>query len=92
MVKRSKGLMSTRTKKLRKKQPITISKLVRSFKIGSRVIITPRSYMRGIPSLRYVNREGIVVETRGECYVVEIRDGNKKKQLIAHPVHLEEVK
>ena len=92
MVKRSKGLMSTRTKKLRNKEPITVSKLVKTFKIGSKVLIAPKSYLRGVPALRYINREGTIVEKRGECYMVEIRDGNKKKQLVSHPVHLETCK
>ena len=89
MVRRSKGALSTRTKKLRLKEPVTVSKLVKSFSVGNKVIIDPKAYQRGIPALRYINRQGIIIEKRGECYVIEIRDGNKKKKLVSHPVHLQ---
>ncbi|MDO8554104.1 MAG: 50S ribosomal protein L21e [Candidatus Micrarchaeota archaeon] len=89
MVKRSHGALATRTKKLRVKEPVTISKLVKSFEIGNKVIIHPRAYQRGVPALRYINKQGIIIEKRGECYVVEIKDMNKTKYLVSHPVHLQ---
>lgn len=89
MVKRSKGYLSTRTKKLKEKGRLTVSEIVKSFENGSSVIISPKAYRRGMPHLRYINKHGIVVGKRGKSLVVEITDGRKKKQIIVHPVHLE---
>jgi len=88
MVKRSKGTLSKKTKKLLGKTRAAVSQFVKNFEIGNRVIITPKAYQQGLPALRYKNKLGIVIEKRGASYVIEIRDGNSKKQLIAHPIHL----
>lgn len=88
MVKRSHGMLSRRTKKLAGKSRATVSEFVKTFEIGSKVIISPKAYHIGLPALRYINRYGIVVAKRGSSYVVEIKDGRMKKQLISHPIHL----
>ena len=88
MVKRSKGMMSRKTKILKGKTRATVSEFVKSFEIGAKVTITPKAYHIGLPALRYTNKSGKVVEKRGGSYVVEIKDGNKRKEIIAHPIHL----
>lgn len=88
MVKRSRGMLSRRTRRLSGKIRATVSEFVKTFDIGTKVIITPKAYYMGLPSLRYSNKYGTIVERRGESYVVEIQDGGKKKRLVSHPVHL----
>ena len=87
-MKRSKGSMSTRTKRLKAKKILTVADRMRSFEVGSKVTINPVHLFTGLPALRYINRYGTVVEKRGSSYVVEIQDGGKKKHIIADPIHL----
>ena len=71
-----------------KDQNLTIPKLVKTFEVGSRVVISPRMKFSGMPHPRYRGRSGIITGTRGNAYEVEILDGRMKKELIIPPVHL----
>jgi ribosomal protein L21E len=88
MVKQSKGTLSKHTRKLRGKSRVSVAQAVRTFDVGAKVIITPKARREGLPHLRYRNKHGIVVERRGNSYVVEIQDYKKKKKVIAGAVHL----
>lgn len=87
-MRKSKGYLSTRTKKLAGKGRIRVSAIVKSFKVGDKVIIDPQAYRAGLPHMRYINKQGRIIEKRGQSYVIEIKDGGMKKQIISHPVHL----
>jgi len=89
MVKRSKGILSKRTRKTKRKKKTTVTETVRKFKVGDKVVFKPTATTRGRPHLRYKNRHGIIREQRGTSYVVEIKDGGKTKQLISRAIHLE---
>ncbi|NYZ77619.1 50S ribosomal protein L21e [Candidatus Micrarchaeota archaeon] len=89
MVKRSKGFLSKKTRKMVRKRKITVSEMVRSFNVGDTVAYCPQATVSGRPHLRYRSRHGIIREARGRgSYVVEIKDGGKTKQLIANVIHL----
>lgn len=88
MVKRSKGTLSGMTRKLRGKAEFTVAEEVRTFDVGDKVVLTPKSRTQGMPHPRYAGRHGIVTEKRGKAYVVRITDGNKMKELIAGSIHL----
>ncbi len=91
MVKRSRGLLSKRSRLLRKragKKYLGTGKLMKSFEIGARVCIRHEPGQGGMPHPRYRGRHGIVVGKRGGAYVVEIQDMNMKKRLIIPAVHL----
>jgi large subunit ribosomal protein L21e len=85
--------MSKRSRLLRKRigaRRLGITKLVKSFEIGDRVHIDPKSaHFGGMPHPRYRGRTGTVVGKRGGAFVVEIRDYCMVKQLIIPVVHLE---
>lgn len=49
-----------------------ISKLLKEFKVGDKVVIMPKSNFKNIPHPRYKGRTGKVIEKRGDAYVVEI--------------------
>ena len=74
---------------MRGKGKVSVAKAVRTFKVGDRVIITPKAIRSGLPHLRYANRHGTVIEKRGRSYVVEVKDMKSKKTIIAGSVHLE---
>ena len=91
MVKRSKGAMSRRTKRTVGSKKVTAAKSVKFFKIGSKVVFTPKANCRGEP-LRYAGRHGQIIGTQGKNgYLVLIRDGKKAKKLVLTPVHLNEI-
>ncbi|HID73110.1 TPA: 50S ribosomal protein L21e [Candidatus Micrarchaeota archaeon] len=89
MVQRSKGTLSARTRKLKGKARVSVAEQVKTFNVGDKVVLKPRSTSKGMPALRYSGRHGLVVKRRGGAYVVQIRDGGKKKELIAGPIHLQ---
>ncbi len=88
MVKRSKGILSKKTKRTKRKKKTTVSEQVREFAVGESVVYKPIATVKGRPHLRYRDRRGKIVEKRGNSYVVEIKDGGKKKLLVADPIHL----
>ena len=88
MVKNSHGTLSGNSRKLRGRLNLTVSEQVKTFEIGTKVVIRQRAPPGGQPHMRYKGRHGIIVEKRGGCYVVEIRDGGTKKKLVASPIHL----
>ena len=90
MVKRSRGTLSGKSRFLRGrgKSKITVAKQVETFKIGEKVILSPMAEPKGMPHLRYAGRHGKVIEKRGKSYVIEIKDGDSIKKIIASSVHI----
>jgi len=88
MVKNSKGTLSGNTRKLRGRLALTVSSRVKTFEIGTKVVINQVPSPKGQPHMRYKGRHGIVVKKQGNCYVVEIADGRSKKKLVSGPIHL----
>ncbi len=88
MVKRSKGAFSGRTRQLRGKGKVSVTQAVRTFKVGDKVIITPKARRSGLPHLRYANRHGVIVEKRGRGYLVQVKDINAVKKIIVGSIHL----
>jgi large subunit ribosomal protein L21e len=52
------------------------------------VIDINSSSQKGMPFRRFQGKSGRIVERRGMAYIVEIKDGNKTKKIIARPEHL----
>jgi len=94
MVRRSKGYRS-KTRSLFRKKPrergkVGLSRLLRTYKTGDRVMIRiDPSVHKGMPHRRYHGRVGIVKERRGRSYVIEVAEGSQTRAVIARPEHLE---
>jgi large subunit ribosomal protein L21e len=88
MVKRSKGAFNGRTRKLKGKSIVTVAQIIRTFKVGDKVVVTPKARWDGMPHLRYTGRQGVILEKRGKAYMVEVRDYKVKKNIIVGAVHL----
>ncbi len=91
-MRRSKGQVSKRSRLLRRRMSerrLGMSKLLKTFKVGESVTVSPKMGYSGMPHPRYRGRTGVVKSTRGKAYVIYIRDGNASKQLIIPSVHLE---
>lgn len=93
MTKRSKGMFAGRSRHLaRHHKPSTlgISKMIKEFNIGDKVVISPKGNVKDMPHPRYRGRIGVVVEKRGGAYGVEIAVSRKTKRLLIVPqLHLE---
>ena len=68
---------------------VSIKKYLQSFKLGDRVCLDANpSIHRGLYFPRFHGLKGVITEKKGECYLVQFKDKNKLKKVIAHPVHL----
>ncbi|HEV2429187.1 MAG TPA: 50S ribosomal protein L21e [Thermoplasmata archaeon] len=93
MVKSSKGFKSrtrgTLTKSVRAKGLPPITRFLTPFAIGDKVIVRlEASDPHGMPHPRYQGRVCTVVAKSGRSYRIEFLDGGKRKELVAHPIHL----
>ncbi len=93
MTKRTGGFRRKTRHKLAKKQKdkgkISLRKYFQSFKVGDKVLLHAEAAVhKGMYNPRYHSKSGTVVGKRGKCYKLEIKDKDKTKTLIVHPVHL----
>ena len=76
-------------KSISEKGKLHISRFLGTFELEDRVLLKAYpSYQKGLFCLRFHGKIGEIVGKTGECYKVQIKDGNKKKECIVHPVHL----
>ncbi len=82
----------TRRKLARKpgeKGKINIRAALQTFNSGDKVVIRPDpSVQKNIPHRRFIGQIGLVKGKKGEAYTIEIRQGDKLKQIDVLPVHL----
>jgi len=84
--RKTRGLYSI---KHRDKGKIKIRDYLQSFNEGDKVILRIRHNVQsGIPFRRFVGLSGIVIGKQGEAYKVSIKDMNKQKIALVHPLHL----
>lgn len=85
------------TRHLLKKEPrakgkIKLSKLLREYQPGNRVVIKiDSSTQRGMPHRRFHGKTGTIVGKRGRSYVVSVSQGDEMREIIVRPEHLEPV-
>jgi large subunit ribosomal protein L21e len=97
MVKRSKGTM-VKTRSILKKKPRDrgippVTTFVKDFEIGEKanIVIEPSS-QKGQPHRRYHGKVGVIVDKRGDAFVVRIDLEKSHKDLIVRPEHLKKIK
>jgi large subunit ribosomal protein L21e len=92
MVVKSHGPRKRTREKFRKSRRTPISRFIRQFNKGDRVVIDiESSSSKGMPFRRFQGLNGKIVEKRGKAYLLEIKDGNKIKKIIANPEHLKTI-
>ena len=80
------------SKKPGERGKLRIKAILQSFKEGDKVqLVADPSYQKGLFHLRFYGTKGIVKSKKGNSYYVDIKDGNKEKSLIVHPVHLKKL-
>lgn len=92
-MERSKGSRSKTRRKMRKKPRqrglLALSRILQEFDSGQFVHIDIEpSVHHGMPHPKFQGRTALVKEKRGRSYVLEIKDGSKRKIIIARPEHL----
>ncbi len=92
MTQRSHGTFIGRTRNLarhHKPSRLGISQLIKSFEVGDKVVIVPKSNFRNIPHPRYRGQVATVIEKRGGSYVVQFNVSKYTKRTIIVPqMHL----
>lgn len=96
MVKRIGGARRKTRKIMRKnyrrKGKLSITRFFAEFDEGQKVqLLAESSYQKGMYFRRFHGKVGTIVGKKGRCYEIGIKDLNKQKTLIVHPVHLKEV-
>jgi ribosomal protein L21E len=79
-------------KQLRTRGKLSLSKYFQEFKEGDRVSIVREHAVQPKFPITLQGRSGIVESKRGNSYLVKIRDLNKEKVYIIHPIHLRRLK
>lgn len=95
MARRAHGFRSKTRKLLRirgKARRLPPSQKLKFFEVGEPAVIKiAPSVHEGMPHPRYYGKRGTVIEKRGRCYMLEVREGGKSVKLIAAPAHLQKV-
>ena len=93
MVKRTGG-PRRKTRDIFRKHPnqrgkYSLTKYFQVFKIGDKVqLLAEPAIHEGLYFRRFNARSGTISRKQGRCYVVEVKDGGKVKDVIVHPIHL----
>ena len=77
---------------LRDKGKVRLSMYFQEFNEGDRVAVISELALQPKFPRRLQGRSGKVIDKRGDSYIIEINDLNKKKSYIIHPVHLKKLK
>jgi large subunit ribosomal protein L21e len=92
-MKRTGGLRRKTRHKLKKnvrtKGKISLRRFFQRFSEGDKVYLTAEpAVQKGLYHPRFHGKAGIIRSKQGSNYYVDIKDGNKPKTLLTHPVHL----
>lgn len=79
-------------KPLRERGKLSVSRYFQKYSEGDKVCLKAEpSVQKGIYFRRFHGKTGIIESKRGNCYNVRIKDINKEKVLIIHPIHLKKL-
>jgi large subunit ribosomal protein L21e len=80
------------SKSPRQKGKLSLTRYFQEFKVGDVVILKAEpAYQKGMYFHRFHGKTGIVKGKKGSCYDISIKDRNKEKTIIVHPIHLVKV-
>lgn len=76
-------------KHVRRRGKLSLTKYFQKFNIGDRVVLKAEpAYQKAMYFPRFHGKTGIIQSKKGNCYNVLIKDHDKEKTMIVHPVHL----
>ncbi|MFH1376955.1 MAG: 50S ribosomal protein L21e [Candidatus Woesearchaeota archaeon] len=80
-------------KNVRDKGKISITNYIKKLSEGDSVQLKAEpAVQKGMYFPRFHGKTGKVIKKQGTNYYVEVKDGNKKKLILIHPVHLKKWK
>jgi len=80
-------------KSQRDKGKLSLTKFFQKFEVGERVTLkADPAYQKGMYFPRFHGKVGVLKGKKGRCYEVQIKDINKEKIVVVHPIHLQRVK
>ena len=83
------GTRSLYRKHFRERGLAPLGKLLIKYKLNDRVDVIPDpSIQKTLPHKRFYGKVGTIVELRGRAFMIEIMDGEKKKNIILKKEHL----
>ena len=81
-----------KTRNVVAKRRLTVNDFMKEFENGDKVAIDIQPQVHsGLPPFRFRGKIGDIVGKQGEIYKVKIKDGNKEKILLVHPIHLKKL-
>lgn len=85
-------LLMVRGKRVREKGKIKLSHYFKKLEKGEKVSVVPEKSVRAAFPKRIIGLSGTVEGMRGKFGVVGLKEKNKLKRFIIHPVHLKKIK
>lgn len=80
------------SKHIRRAGKVSIRRWLQDLSPGDSVaLVAETAYHKGLYHPRFHGVVGKILRKQGRCYEVRIRDINKEKTLIVHPVHLKKL-
>ena len=77
------------SKERREKGKVSMTDYFQTFNVGDRVYLgVEPAIQKGMYHPRFMGKSGLVTGKKGRCYEITIKDINKEKMLVVHPVHL----
>ncbi len=77
------------SKPRREQGKLSHRRFLQELEVGARVKLAAEpAYQKGMYYPRFHGKVGVVQSKAGQCYNVAIKDHDKEKVLIVHPVHL----
>ena len=87
------GTRSILKKSKRDKGRVFINRVMHPYEEGDRVaIVLDGAQHKGMPHRRFQGRTGKIAGKQGRAYIVNFKDGNMKKTVVARPEHLKQIK
>jgi large subunit ribosomal protein L21e len=76
-------------KEIRRRGIPPVTSVIQKFEVGQKVhIVCEPSVHQGMPNRRFHGKTGTIVGQRGRAWLLQIRDGESMKTVIARPQHL----
>tara|TARA_Y100000310_G_C20367722_1_gene662017 strand:+ start:222 stop:470 length:249 start_codon:yes stop_codon:yes gene_type:complete len=79
-------------KRIRQKGKVKLSGYFKQIEDGKKVSVVREFGVKAAFPKRILGKSGKIAGSRGKFKLVEIKDGNKTKTFIIHPVHLKLLK
>ena len=84
--RKTRGKLS---KDVRTKGKVSLKRYFQEFKDGDKVyLVAEPAIQKGMYFRRFHGKAGKIVGKQGSNYYIQIKDGNKTKKVLSHPIHL----